>query len=182
MRAKPPLSIGSDASGRPGSKFRQAESTGKLKHMLRLSVIVWIFLILAMVIALFNVKSHVDDLNRELVQIRNDIDYETEQIRILKTEWSYLDHPDRIAELARIHLGYDTAHRPEFGQMVDLPNRVVERDTMTSVFEINAANKPIDRLGPQPNAEILELDTEIGGLRHIASPDAVGNLISDLTQ
>jgi len=149
--------------------------------MVRLSVLAWVILTLVMVIVLFNVKAQVEHYNRELIRVNRAITEEQEKIRVLKTEWSYLDHPDRIADLARIHLGYDTEQRPQIGQMMDLPARAINREAMTSVLKINVATEPMNRLGPQLNAEVLELDSEIGGLRHIASPDTLGDLINDLT-
>ena len=58
---------------------------------------------------LFNVKAQLEHHNRELFV--NRAIAEEQKIR-LETE-CYLDHPDRIADLARIHLGYDTEQRPQ---------------------------------------------------------------------
>lgn len=53
---------------------------------------------------LFPVKYRVQDLERELAGLNAQILEDREAMHVLKTEWSYLNQPERIAELAQRHL------------------------------------------------------------------------------
>jgi len=53
---------------------------------------------------LFQVKYRVQDLEQELAALNQQIRTDQEAMHVLRTEWSYLNQPDRIAHLASRHL------------------------------------------------------------------------------
>ena len=59
--------------------------------------------VLAM-LALFLIKHEVRGVERELAQLEFDRRQHVEAIRVLRSEWSYLTRPARIAALAARHL------------------------------------------------------------------------------
>ena len=148
--------------------------------MIRLSVLAWITLAFGLVVGLFHIKAQVEGFHRSLAQVNRQIEDERERIRVLNTEWSHLDHPERIAQLATTHLGYEVSYRPSITSVEALPQRTVSRAEVTSVLAIQVADEPMSRLGPLADAEVLEVEGEIGSLRHIASPDTLGDLIQHL--
>jgi hypothetical protein len=53
---------------------------------------------------LFQIKSRVQELSKELSEIDSQIKEEREFINILNAEWAYLNNPERLARLASKHL------------------------------------------------------------------------------
>ena len=78
---------------------------------------------LAIVVALFHLKQRVGDLERELDQINRRTAAHQESIQVLRTEWSYLNQPAMIAELAQRHLGMRPNAPAQLIRLQDLPLR-----------------------------------------------------------
>ena len=53
---------------------------------------------------LFQVKYRVQDVEQEIAGLNAQIRADREAMHVLRTEWSYLNQPERIAELAERHL------------------------------------------------------------------------------
>ncbi len=51
--------------------------------------------------AMFIMKNHVQNLEKELAVVNRDIESNIQRIHVLKAEWSYLNRPSRIRELAQ---------------------------------------------------------------------------------
>lgn len=56
---------------------------------------------------LFNVSQQVQESERQLKRVQNDIEREREMIRVLEAEWAYLNRPDRLEHLAQQYLGME---------------------------------------------------------------------------
>ena len=54
--------------------------------------------------ALFHVSFEVSELDDRLAQLNKDIRDDREAIHVLRAEWSFLNQPERLEELARRHL------------------------------------------------------------------------------
>lgn len=72
---------------------------------------------------LFQIKQEVQEMERELGIVQRDILRHQEAIRVLETEWSYLNQPARIADLAGRHLGLRPLTARQFVRLDDLPPR-----------------------------------------------------------
>jgi cell division protein FtsL len=72
--------------------------------MMRPTSIIWLGVILMTGIAVFSVKSAVAGLEEELLRVRKEVAHDQEAIHVLNAEWSYLNQPTRLAELAKRHL------------------------------------------------------------------------------
>ncbi len=72
---------------------------------------------------LFHIKQQVRELEEELGIVHSDILKHQEAIQILNTEWSYLNRPARIAELAERHLDMQQLTAPQFVGFEDIPFR-----------------------------------------------------------
>jgi len=68
---------------------------------MRPAILVWLLLIAAASAFVFVTGRQVDALEAELERVNRRIVAESEAIRVLRTEWSYLNRPDRLRHLAR---------------------------------------------------------------------------------
>ena len=90
---------------------------------------------LAIAVALFHLKQRVGDFERELNQVNRQIAAHQESIQVLRTEWSYLNQPAMIAELAQRHLGM----RPNVpAQLIRLDDLPVRRDAPRGLSSASA--------------------------------------------
>lgn len=72
--------------------------------MMRRSVVLGFFLSIGVAVALFQLKYKVSEQERQLANVSQKI-YQTEEaIHILQAEWSYLNEPGRLQQLAEKHL------------------------------------------------------------------------------
>lgn len=63
------------------------------------------FVILAMsAYGMLHVKHRVQVLTKDLVEVKRQITMEKEALHVLKAEWAYLNHPDRLKFLADQYL------------------------------------------------------------------------------
>jgi hypothetical protein len=68
--------------------------------MKRLTRLLWPLLFAGMVFAVYHLKAQVEEREKELARIQSAIDEEREAIQMLRAEWSYLNRPDRLRQLA----------------------------------------------------------------------------------
>lgn len=82
-------------------------------------------LVIAAVAALFVfvVKHEVRQMEDELRAAHRNILAQQEAIHVLETEWSYLNQPARIADLAKRHLGLGPISAARIVRLDDLPLR-----------------------------------------------------------
>jgi cell division protein FtsL len=73
--------------------------------MTRLGPIFWLVLVLVAGFTTFKVKYAVQDLDDELNRVRRQTIAEQQETRVLTAEWTYLNQPERLAELNRRFLG-----------------------------------------------------------------------------
>jgi hypothetical protein len=73
--------------------------------MTRLGAVFWLVLVLAAGFTTFKVKYAVQDIEDELNRVRRQTIAEQQEIRVLTAEWTYLNQPERLAELNRRFLG-----------------------------------------------------------------------------
>jgi hypothetical protein len=91
--------------------------------MMRLSTIAWMLLITATGYAMFQVKYEVARREEELARLNRQIAQSLEATRVLKAEWSFLNQPARLDQLARRHLGLVPIGTAQLGQIDHLPRR-----------------------------------------------------------
>lgn len=68
--------------------------------MIKIRYIIFLFLFVASVFALFQIKFKVQQLNREVVEIKQQLSREKNLIHVLKAEWAYLNQPERLQRLS----------------------------------------------------------------------------------
>jgi len=72
--------------------------------MIRQGFLFWVLLVGGAGVALFLMKYEVQAREERLARINAEIIRTQEAIQVLRAEWSYLNRPDRLADLATRHL------------------------------------------------------------------------------
>ncbi|HEX9569356.1 MAG TPA: hypothetical protein VF987_06715 [Rhodospirillales bacterium] len=83
--------------------------------MIRPAMILIVLLAASLGVTLFMVKYQVQDLENQLVQFNRDITDERQAIHVLKAEWSHLNEPKRLRDLAQRHLGLGAIETKQVG-------------------------------------------------------------------
>jgi hypothetical protein len=107
--------------------------------VIRISAIVWLVVLTLLGVGLFQVKYNVQAKERELREVRRQIEANLSAIHVLDAEWSYLNDPLRLADLARRHTGLAPTTPAQIGDFASLPPRIED-----------APAAPDERTPPQP--------------------------------
>lgn len=75
-------------------------------------------------IGLFHAKYRVMALEGELASLQQQIQRDREAIHVLKAEWSFLNDPDRLAELSRRHLELAPVAGSQLATLADVPEKL----------------------------------------------------------
>lgn len=87
--------------------------------MTRVAAAFWILLVLASGFATFKVKYAVQDIEDQLNQTRKQTIAEQQEIRVLNAEWTYLNQPERLADLNRRFIGLVPISAPQLQERID---------------------------------------------------------------
>ena len=77
----------------------------KRSAFLRHTTVLFLLLAGGISMVLFSVKYQVHDLEEEQKRFVGELDDERRAVHVLHAEWATLNDPDRIRELAQVHLG-----------------------------------------------------------------------------
>lgn len=80
---------------------------------------------------LFAVKQEVRQMEDDLRVTHRDILDQQEAIHVLETEWSYLNHPARLSDLAKRHLGMQPISTARIVSLEALPLRQPQAQAAT---------------------------------------------------
>ncbi len=94
--------------------------------MIRRSLILWVALAAMVSVALFVVKYEVKTLEEEFARLNREIQRNRDAIHVLRAEWSSLNRPDQLAEMALRHLDLRPLLTGQMGEVKDLPARKPE--------------------------------------------------------
>ena len=117
--------------------------------MTRLGAVFWFVLVLVAGFTTFKLKYAVQDIEDQLNRVRRHIIAEQQEIRVLTAEWTYLNQPERLADLNRRFLGLAP---------------IAARQLQRTIADIPLRAPPAPPAGPAP--EEPPLDAVVG-----ASPD-----------
>ena len=93
--------------------------------MSRLAAILWIFSAAMIAVVLFLLKHEVQSLERELQMVNRQVIADQEAIHVLKAEWSFLNQPARIADLAQRHLQLQPLETVQIIEFDQVPGRPI---------------------------------------------------------
>lgn len=100
--------------------------------MNRLSLPIWLLVIVVAGFCMFQVKFAVQELEARLDSANRQIQQDEDALRVLKAEWSYLNEPDRLADLNRRHLGLAPVSARQMVGLADLPLRAAPPPAMVA--------------------------------------------------
>jgi cell division protein FtsL len=87
------------------------------------ATVFWSLLAAVVGFGLFHVKYQVQTLEDRLAKLNRAIVREQEQIHVLRAEWTYLDRPERIEQLAKKYLELAPPKASQVGSIAQLPMR-----------------------------------------------------------
>lgn len=83
--------------------------------------LIWLVLASSVGYAVYHLKYEVARKERVLTQLNRQILVDQEAIQVLKAEWSFLNQPQRIEEVARTHLGLEPLTVKQITRVASLP-------------------------------------------------------------
>ncbi len=122
--------------------------------MIRISVIVWLVVIALLGIGLFQIKYAVRDREAELKSLTRQIAANRDAIRVLRADWSYLNDPLRLADLARRHLDLAPAMAGQITSFDRLPPRLSAPNLAEPGLDRPELSGPLADAAPNASGDI----------------------------
>lgn len=91
--------------------------------MKSIALFAWLAVTGTAVLGLFYISSEVQRIEDSLFQEQRSIAERQRTIHVLEAEWSYLNQPARLAEMAKRHLGLEPMGADQVLPLGDLPQR-----------------------------------------------------------
>lgn len=91
--------------------------------MMRRGGLFWITMAVCAAVIAFVVKYEVRGLEDKLAALESDLMQSQETIHVLKAEWSYLNRPERLTELAQRYLDLVPMGPTQMSTLIDVPYR-----------------------------------------------------------
>jgi len=121
--------------------------------------LLWTSLAGAVGIGLFLVKHEVKDMEGRLAGINQEVQRNREEIHVLNAEWSYLNDPARLRELAQKYLGMRPLGPTQvagFDFLPTMPAKAVAAAPRPAATP--AATVPVARPRPAPTRQVAATD------------------------
>lgn len=139
--------------------------------MIRISAIVWVVVLALLGIGLFQVKYNVQSKERELREVRRQIEANYNAVHVLQAEWSYLNDPLRLADLTRRHTGLVPTTPGQIGDFASLPLRIEDLPLTPEVP--GEPQPPLVSSAPQAQpAPVVQVKAEDQEQQQAAAPQA----------
>lgn len=117
--------------------------------VVRVSLVVWLVVAVAVAFGLYQVKYEVQRLEEELRQVRGDIRRDRVALHVLEAEWAYLNRPERLERLAEKHLDMGPAGAQQVAAVTALPPRIADGDSaLASAGAAGPDGMPLPRARP----------------------------------
>jgi cell division protein FtsL len=127
--------------------------------MMRFGTILTLSLAVAAGIGLFYAKHRVQALEEELAGLQQRILADREAIHVLKAEWSFLNDPDRLADLARRHLEMAPVAGAQLATIDDVPEKLPLPAPETLEPPADGVTAPEPEALPEPEAQMVAAPT-----------------------
>ena len=91
--------------------------------MKRLTATCWLLTATAMIALVFHISLEVQELEAELDVLQDEIAENQRSVQVLEAEWSFLNSPGTLSDLAERHLGMQPLTAAQMITFEDLPLR-----------------------------------------------------------
>src|SRR5882672_87642 len=91
--------------------------------MFRRTTLIWLLITAALGFGLYQIKYEMQSQEERLARINRQILDNAEAIQVLRAGWSYLNRPERLAEMARRYLEMIPVIPAQLTQLAKLPYR-----------------------------------------------------------
>lgn len=140
-------------------------------RMIRPSTIIWLFLVVAVGYAMFQVKYEVMAQEDTLARINKDIADTREQIRVTDAEWSYLTRPDRLRNLSARYLNLVPMSAAQISELSAIPERGATPPALTtSRITPSPARQPVPRAKSPAETQAPILGPRLANIEKSAPP------------
>lgn len=112
------------------------------------TTLIWFSLTLFVSLGLYHTSYRVEELDRQLHGLNDQIEAEQRNIHVLKAEWVYLSNPARIEEAARKHLDLKPT-QPQQVTRLNKISRYIPTQAEASTRPATAAPRAIASLTPR---------------------------------
>jgi cell division protein FtsL len=116
--------------------------------MIRFGLVIWLIVVTGVAVGLYHINYRVKELERELTEVRKEIEAERERLHVLEAEWSFLNQPARLSRLARKHLNMDSMEAEQVVSIDQLPPRLHETAPRTLPEDAPADSIPLPQAKP----------------------------------
>jgi len=133
--------------------------------MIRLSYAIWLGAAAVAATVLFQVKDRVQDMEGQLLTVQRGIQSDREAIHVLKAEWSYLNRPGQIEDLARRHLGFERHRLTVLGMgglLLDIGNVRIPRTIGMKEGPLTDDEHQMMRMHVEYGVEIVKKSSAFG--------------------
>lgn len=89
--------------------------------MIRLSMIIWVAVVVVSAFALYSVKFKVQTLRAQIADISSQLEQERESMNVVAAEWAYLNRPDRLQKLAASYLKTEETTVEQIADVAAIP-------------------------------------------------------------
>ncbi len=89
--------------------------------MIRTMNFILVAVVIALSVGLYHIKYRAEAADKRARQIEREIAGEQEGIRVLRAEWSYLNQPERLQQLAQRYTALETLKPAQIGSFDDVP-------------------------------------------------------------
>jgi cell division protein FtsL len=148
--------------------------------MIRITTLLWIALLVVAGGTVMNVSYEVRRVQRHIAEIAKNAQHEQDTIRVLQAEWTTLNDPQRIDDLAQRHLSLQATPIQRFVALEDIPLKPSEQQLQKIAAETPKAGKdhaPAKK--PAPEAKPTRAGpTVVAAARSIPAPRPAPDSVS----
>lgn len=153
--------------------------------MIRISTLIWLILSIVTGSLLFNFGQKTEDQRHAIAVLDRKIKTEQQSLDILEAEWSYLNRPERLRELAAKHLDLKAVKRlPQLNTVsIDVmapPPEITPEEQHTKAVKVSHKDNgqfafskrledvqkptpPIKKAAPKPEKSFADVLNAVGG-------------------
>jgi len=103
--------------------------------MKRLTAICWLLTATAMIALVFHISLEVQGLDGDLEALQEEIAQNRKAVHVLEAEWSFLNSPNTLSDLAQRHLEMQPITGAQIIAFDDLPLRPADEDEKLIIGE-----------------------------------------------